>query len=173
MGTINIMHRITLLFLAPLAIILSACSSTSQVNPAVLSAATTRGVASSTTSKMSSGSKLDASDIRNLVTSNVPDETIIAYLNSTREVCNFSASEMSSLKAAGADAQLLSFLSNTQGFYGRRPVPPNGPAMHPSGEVTNSRGYQNEQPFAYNEPAIDGFYNSGYEESLYSPFSFN
>jgi hypothetical protein len=80
---------------------------------------------------------------------------------------------MSSLKAAGADAQLLSFLSNTQGFYGRRPASQNGPAMHPAGEVTNSRGYQNEQPFAYNEPAIDGFYNSGYEESLYSPFSFN
>ena len=167
------MHRITLLFLAPLALWLSACSSTSQVNPAVLSAATSRGVAASTTSKMSAGEKLDFSDIRNLVASNVPDDKIIAYLNSTRQVCNFSANEMSALKSAGANAQLLAFLSNTSGFYGRSPAPHNGSAVRSPGQYTNSRLYQDEQPFAYNEPAIDGFYNSGYEESLYSPFSFN
>jgi hypothetical protein len=48
-----------------------------------------------------------------------------------------------------------------------------GGAMQPAGQYTNSPRYQDEQPFAYNEPAIDGFYDSGYEESLYSPFSFN
>ena len=37
----------------------------------------------------------------------------------------------------------------------------------------NTPGYQDQQPFAYNEPIADGFYDSGYEESLYSPFSFN
>ena len=167
------MHRITLLFLAPLALWLSACSSTSQVNPAVLSAATSRGVAASTTSKMSAGEKLDFFDIRGLVISGVPDDKIIAYLNSTRQVCNFSPSEMSALKSAGADAQLLGFLSNTRGFYGHSPAPQNTAGPRSPGERTNSRLYQDEQPFAYNEPAIDGFYNSGYEESLYSPFSFN
>ena len=167
------MQRITLLFLATIVLCLSACSSTSQVNPAVLSAATSRGVAASTTSKMSAGEKLDFSDIRNLVASNVPDDKIIAYLNSTRQVCNFSPSEMSALKSAGADAQLLGFLSNTRGFYGRSPAPRNAGAPRSPGQYTNSRLYQDEQPFAYNEPAIDGFYNSGYEESLYSPFSFN
>lgn len=167
------MQRITLFFLASIALCLSACSSTSQVNPAVLSAATSRGVASSTTSKMSAGAKLDFTDIRNLVASGVPDDKIIAYLNSTRQVCNFSPSEMSNLKSAGADAQLLSFLSSTGGFYGHAPAPQNGGAPRSPGQYTNSRLYQDEQPFAYNEPAIDGFYNSGYEESLYSPFSFN
>jgi len=167
------MQRLTLLFLAPLALWLSACSTASQVNPAVLSAATSRGVAASTTSKMSAGEKLDFFDIRSLVTSGVPDDKIIAYLNSTRQVCNFSASEMSALKSAGADAQLMAFLSETRGFYGHSPAPRSGPAMRPAGQYTNSRAYQDEQPFAYNEPAIDGFYNSGYEESLYSPFSFN
>ncbi len=43
----------------------------------------------------------------------------------------------------------------------------------PAGSSANSPHYQDEQPFAYKEPAVDGFYNSGYEESLYSPFSFN
>lgn len=167
------MQRITLLFLALIALCLSACSSTSQVNPAVLSAATTRGVHASTTSKMSAGAKLDFSDIRNLTASNVPSDKIIAYLNSTRQVCNFSASEMSALKSAGADAQLLGFLSDTRGFYGRSPAPQNGSGPRSPGERNNSRLYQDEQPFANNEPAIDGFYNSGYEESLYSPFSFN
>ena len=167
------MQRITLLFLVPLALLLSACSSTSQVNPAVLSAATSRGVASSTTSKMSAGEKLDFSDIRSLVTSGVPDDKIIAYLNSTRQVCNFSPSEMSALKSAGADTQLLAFFSNTRGFYGHSPTPQNAAGPRSPGQYTNSRLYQAEQPFAYNEPAIDGFYNSGYEESLYSPFSFN
>jgi hypothetical protein len=169
----NTMQRITLLFLALIALCLSACSSTSQVNPAVLSAATSRGVSASTTSKMSAGAKLDFSDIRNLVASGVPDDKIIAYLNSTRQVCNFSSSEISSLKSAGADAQLIGFLSNTRGFYGHSPAPQSGSAPRSPGERTNSRLYQDEQPFAYNEPAVDGFYDSGYEESLYSPFSFN
>lgn len=43
----------------------------------------------------------------------------------------------------------------------------------PKPEALDTPGYQDEQPFAYNEPAIDGFYDSGYEESLYSPFSYN
>jgi len=167
------MHRIALILLAASALWLSACSSAPQVNPAVLSAATSRGVASTTTSKMSAGEKLDFFDIRNLVSSHVPDDKIIAYLNSTRQVCNFSISEMSALKAAGADVQLLGFLSETGGFYGRQPAPQNRTGPRSPGQYTNSRLYQDEQPFAYKEPAVDGFYNSGYEESLYSPFSFN
>lgn len=37
----------------------------------------------------------------------------------------------------------------------------------------NGKYKQEELPFAYNEPAVDDWYDSGYEESLYSPFSFN
>jgi len=37
----------------------------------------------------------------------------------------------------------------------------------------NTPQYQQEQPFAYDEPIVDDFYDSSYEESLYSPFSFN
>jgi hypothetical protein len=49
----------------------------------------------------------------------------------------------------------------------------NPASRQPAGAYTNSPGYQDEEPFANDEPAIDGLYDSGYDESLYSPFSFN
>lgn len=50
---------------------------------------------------------------------------------------------------------------------------PANTSINESKEQEDSPQYQDEQPFAYNDPAGDGFYNSGYEDSLYSPFSFN
>lgn len=46
-------------------------------------------------------------------------------------------------------------------------------AQTPPWEEDNSPLYQDEQPFAYNAPAVDYWYNSAYEESLYSPFAFD
>lgn len=160
-------------FLLAMILSIPACSTGPQVNPAVVSAATSRGVSTATTSKMSAGAKLSYGDIRNLVSAKVPDRIIIDYINSTRQVVDLTADEIAGLKSDGADGQLISYFGETAGFYGKRPAPRSGPAMQPAGAYTNSRAYQDEQPFAYNEPIIDGFYNSGYEESLYSPFSFN
>ncbi len=156
---------------------LAACSGGSQVNPSIISAATSRGVAPSTTSKMSNAQSLAFGDILNLVSKGVPDATIEAYLASTRQVCRFSTEQISKLRSAGASQALLSYLGDTSGFYDPRQPAPGAiarkAASGPAGQYMNTRGYQNQQPFAYNEPAIDGFYDSGYEESLYSPFSFN
>lgn len=105
----------------------------------------------------------------------VPSSTILSYLDSVEEVIKLSPEEINALKSEGADSQLIAYLEGSQNYYGR-------PAGHvaraastsaPAGAATNSPLYQDEQPFAYNEPAVDGFYDSGYEESLYSPFSFN
>lgn len=156
------------------ALLLAACSSGPQVNPSVLSAATSRGVAQSTEQKMSNARPLDLSDLENLVSKGVPSETITAYLTSIRQSFRFTPDQLAALQADGADQELLAYLRESVGFYNtpssnrhaNRP-------LSPAGQYTNSRGYQDEQPFAYNEPAIDGFYNSAYEESLYSPFSFN
>lgn len=165
------------LLLAAACALLAACAGGSQVNPAVLSAATSRGVASSTTSKMSNGQALAFGDILNLVSKGVPDATIEAYLASTQQVCRFSPNEIGQLRQAGASQALLSYLGDTPGFYDpRRPAPgaiARKAGSQPPGQYLNTRGYQDQQPFAYNEPAVDGFYDSGYEESLYSPFSFN
>ncbi len=154
---------------------LSACSGGPGVNSSVISAATSRGVASSTTSKMQSAGRLDFTDLQNLVTRGVPSSTILAYLNSVEEVIHLSPGQLETLKSEGADSQLLAYLEGSQNYYGRQtgPVARAASTSAPAGAATNSPLYQDEQPFAYNEPAVDGFYDSGYEESLYSPFSFN
>ena len=157
-----------------LAFLLVACSNGPQVNSAVLSAATSRGVAQSTEEKMSNARALDLDDLENLVSKDVPSQTIIAYLTSIRQSFRFSPEQLAELKSDGADQQLLAYLRESSGFYNSSSAPRMaGHPQEPAGQYTNSRGYQNEQPFAYNEPAIDGFYDSAYEESLYSPFSFN
>ena len=155
-------------------LLLAACSSGPQVNSAVLSAATSRGVAQSTEEKMSNARPLNLGDLENLVSKGVSSPTIIAYLPSIRQTFRYSAEQLADLQSAGADQQLLAYLRESSGFYNSSSAPLTaGHPQEPAGQSTNSRGYQNEQPFAYSEPAIDGFYNSAYEESLYSPFSFN
>jgi hypothetical protein len=155
-------------------LLLAACSSGPQVNSAVLSAATSRGVAQSTEEKMSNARPLNLGDLENLVSKGVPSPTIIAYLTSIRQTFRYSAEQLADLQSDGADPQLLAFLRETGGFYNSSsPARTASHSQEPAGQYTNSRGYQNEQPFAYNEPAVDGFYDSAYEESLYSPFSFN
>ena len=157
-----------------LALVLASCSSGPQVNSAVLSAATSRGVAQSTEQKMSNARPLDLDDLENLVSKGVPSQTIIDYLTSIRQTFRYSTQQLSDLQSDGADQQLLAYLRETGGFYNpHAPARTPGHPQEPAGQYTNSRVYQDEQPFAYNEPEIDGFYDSAYEESLYSPFSFN
>ena len=152
----------------------AACASTLQLDPAVSSTLSSRGVDAGTTAKMNAGQVLDFNDILGLVQKDTPSSVIVSYLTSTRKVYNFSYGQLQSLKSAGATPELLNYLTETQGFYGHT-----SPAQQArlSGEQKrayfNTPGYQNQQPFAYDAPGIDGFYDSGYEESLYSPFSFN
>jgi hypothetical protein len=155
-------------------LLLAACSSGPQVNSAVLSAATTRGVAPSTEQKMSNARPLALDDLENLVSKGVPSQTIISYLTSIRQTFHYTPAQLAALQSNGADTQLLAYLRESGGFYNpSSPAPGRNRPLQPAGQYTNSRGYQDEQPFAYNEPGIDGFYNSAYEESLYSPFSMN
>lgn len=153
---------------------LAACASPQRVDPAITATLTAKGVRSSTQQKMNAGQVLGYDDIQGLVQKDVPATTIVAYLNSTRKAYDFTYAQLQSLKRAGATPQLLNFLTETQGFYGHT-----SPAQTArlKGEQKrayfNSRHYQDQQPFAYNPPVIDDWYDSGYEESVYSPFSFN
>jgi hypothetical protein len=150
------------------------CSGGPQVNQSVLSAASSRGVATTTQQKMSAARPLDFLDLQNLIAKGVPSQTIVAYLSSIQQSFNLTPQQLASLKSAGASPELTAYLVDSRRFYASGAASPrNQSSKHPSGAYYNTPGYQNEQPFAYNEPAIDGFYNSGYEESLYSPFSFN
>lgn len=173
---ITIMRTTTILplTLAAVSLCLGSCSSGPQVDPAVISAASSRGVSASTCGKMSNAQALDYGDIQNLVARGVPAPTVIAYLNSTRKAYDFSYAQLAGLKSAGATPQLLNYLTETQGFYGNNsPKQKSRVAKMQPGQYYNSPNYQNRQPFAYNQPIIDDWYDSAYEESLYSPFSFN
>lgn len=154
---------------------LFACSG-GQISPQLNSALTQRGVGPSTIVKMQNGDALDYQDIRELVQKGIPTQTIINYLESTQKVYDFGPVQLNALRQAGAPTQLINYLQETQGFYGRKATVqgqnPNTGGQQ-SAAYYNSPLYQDEQPFAYNEPIIDGWYDSAYEESLYSPFSYN
>jgi len=153
---------------------LGACASTQQVDPTITSAVSSRGVNQGTYIKMTQGQVLDTTDIQNLVSKGVPTNIIVPYLESTRKVYSLNASQMQSLKSAGASSQLLAYLDESQGFYGQTsPAYQARTSKKQKDAYYNTPSYQNEQPFAYNEPVIDDWYNSSYEESLYSPFSYN
>jgi len=151
---------------------LSACASTPQVNPAVATALSSRGVDQSTYTKVTRGSVLNYDDIVNLLEKEVPTNIIIGYLQSTQKAYDFSYSQLQGLKAAGATPQLLNYLTETKGFYG---VNTPRQSARLTGEQKrayyNTPGYQSQQPFS--TPLIDEWADPGFEESLYSPFSFN
>lgn len=149
------------------------CVSGPQVDPVIISTASSRGVDSNTLLKMENAQPLDYNDLKNLVNRRVPANIIIAYLNSTRKVYNISYSELASLKSAGATPQLLNYLTETQGFYGNNAPRRKSHVKMQKDEYYNSPLYQDEQPFDYDPPIIDDWYDSAYEESIYSPFSFN
>ena len=154
------------------AIWLAACASTPQVDPAVVTALSSRGVEQSVSSKVTQGSSLNYDDILNLVRKDVPTHIIISYLQSTEKVYNLDNAQLQGLKSAGASTQLLNYLEETQGFYG---VNTPRQAARLTGEQRrayyDTPGYQAQQPFG--TPMLDEWVDPGYEESLYSPFSFN
>lgn len=167
----NIRPALAVLTLA--AVILTGCTTT-QVDPVILENLAARGVAPATAVKVQNGEPLEYQDILELVKKGVPSDKIISYLQSTRRVYNFGPVQMQALQQAGAPVQLINYLQETQGFYGHTtPAQTKRYAKNDGGAYMNTPLYQDEQPFAYNAPVIDDWYDSGYEESLYSPFSFN
>ena len=156
------------------AVALVGCASGPQVDPQLTAAVSAHNVAPATYTKIYNARTLDYTDIQNLVVKKVSAQVIIDYLRSTQKVYNLTYSQLANLKAAGATPQLLNYLSETQGFYGYNPT---ASAVQTKKKQKDAyyrdSAYQNEQPFAYNEPAVDGWYDSAYEESLYSPFSMN
>jgi hypothetical protein len=151
---------------------LGACASTPQVDPSVVTALSSRGVEQSTTSKVTQRWALDYDDIVDLVRKDVPTHTIISYLQSTEKVYNLTNAQFQGLESAGASPQLINYLKETEGFYG---VNTPRQASRLTGEQRrayyDTPSYQAQQPFG--TPALEEWADPGYEESLYSPFSFN
>lgn len=152
--------------------LLAGCATGPTVDPQVTSAVISHGVSGATYEKMLRGGALDYSDIAQLVEHKVPSNIIVGYLRSTESVYNFSYEQLQKLRQLGASPQVLNYLTETQGFYGNNTSPSKGSKV-PKYIRTNSMLNQDKQPFFYNEPIVDDWYDSAYEESCYSPFSFN
>ena len=168
------MFRTPALALLAAGLAFGGCASGPHVDPQVSSAMQSRGVSANTLAKVNAGGALTYEDIRNLVEKSVPSHTIISYLQGTRKVYDFSQAQLQGLKAVGATPQLLNYLTETRGFYGNTSPQQRARMTKEQGDrYYRSPLYQDEAPFAYNPPVIDDWYDSAYEESLYSPFSFN
>jgi hypothetical protein len=151
---------------------LSSCATGPMVDPQVTSALALHHVPSITSDKVNHAQRLDYTDIMNLVQSKVPTYIIVGYLRSTEVVYHFTYSQLHYLRSMGASRELVNYLSETQGFYGNN-TPVSSGFKVPKYIRANSMLHQDEQPFFYNEPIVDDWYDSVYEESCYSPFYFN
>lgn len=160
-------------FLSVALFFFSGCATGPTVDPQVTAAVSAHQVSAQTYDKMLRGGALDYSDIAQLVQKGVPSNIIVGYLRSTECVYNFSYEQLQQLRHLGAAPQVLNYLTETQGFYGNNTTPPKQGSKVPKYVRTNSMLNQDKQPFFYNEPIVDDWYDSAYEESCYSPFSFN
>ncbi len=152
--------------------LLSACSSGPAVDPQITTALSARNVDPATYSKVYSGRVLSFDDILDLVQKDVPPHIIVGYLQSTEKAYDFTPSQLRTLRNAGAAPQITNYLEESEGFYAHNP--PSQAERHAQQQASsyyNNDYEQENSSFGYNEPIVDGFYDSGYEESLYSPFS--
>jgi hypothetical protein len=148
------------------------CASGPNVDPQITAAVAAAHVNAETANKINAARPLDYQDIRNLAAGHVPSHIVVGYLRSTQRVYNFSYAQLADLKAAGAKPHLLNYLTETQGFYGNNNTARKGGKV-PNDVKYNTKLNQDQQPFYYNAPMIDDWYDSAYTESCYSPFSFD
>ncbi len=148
------------------------CASGPKVDPQITAAVASANVNKETYNKIFNAQSLNYDDIKNLAAAHVPSHITVDYLRSTQRVYSFSYSQLAGLKAAGAKPHLLNYLTETQGFYGNN-APPKSGSKVPYDVKYNTKLNQDQQPFFYNAPLIDDWYDSAYTESCYSPFSFD
>lgn len=156
----------------PVSLLCFGCASGPNVDPQITAAVAAAHVNAETADKINNARPLSFQDIGNLASSHVPSHIVVGYLRSTQRVYNFSYAQLAQLKAEGAKPHLLNYLTETQGFYGNNQPAKQG-AKVPNDVKYNTKLNQDQQPFYYNAPLIDDWYDSAYTESCYSPFSFD
>ena len=154
------------------ALLCSGCATGPKVDPQITAAVASANVNKVTYDKIFNAQTLDYADIMNLVNGHVPSHISVGYLRSTQKVYEFNYAQLAALKSAGAKPHLLNYLTETQGFYGNN-MPTKTGSKVPSYVKNNTKLNQDQQPFYYNAPMIDDWYDSAYTESCYSPFSFD
>ena len=159
------------LLLAVLA--LAGCATTSQVDPKILAEFSKTGVPETTTLKVRDGMPLSVADVAASAKAGVPGPGLVSYMQSTRKAYNLSNADLASLRAAGTPGPVVSYMQRSYNFYGKGANAVDQSHPYFATENYDRYGGAIKAPFAYAPPQIDTFFNSGYEESLYSPFSFD
>lgn len=155
---------------------LAACATTnqqSQLDPKILNEFTSRGVSQATVFRVRDGMPLSVAQVAECAQKGVPGPGLVSYLQSTRKAYNLSNADLAALRQAGTPAPVINYMQRSYGYYTKGPkaVAQNHPYF--STENYSRYGGAVKAPFAYAPPEADTFFDSGYEESLYSPFSFN
>lgn len=162
--------------LAIFALALAGCATTQQsssiVDPKIVDAFASRGVSGETVFQVREGLPLSVSQVAESAQKGVPGPGLVSYMQSTRKAYNLSNTDIAKLRAAGTPAPVITYMQRSYELYGKGPnaVPQNHPYF--SGQNYSSYGGNVNAPFAYAPPQADTFFNSAYEENLYSPFSF-
>ncbi|MEY3480040.1 MAG: hypothetical protein RIQ71_815 [Verrucomicrobiota bacterium] len=155
-----------LLLIATLGLGACATLNQSQVDPQILNEFSKRGVPQETVFKVRDGMPLSVADVATSAKAGVPGPGLVSYMQSTRKAYNLSNADLSTLRSAGTPAPVINYMQRSYELYTK------GPKAVDQSHPYFTDGRNNiEAPFAYAPPQIDTFFNSGYEESLYSPFS--
>ena len=160
-----------LLCLALLA--LAGCATTSQVDPKILAEFAKPGIPQETSFKVREGLPLSVADVAASARAGVPGPGLVSYMQSTRKAYNLSNADLAQLRAAGTPAPVITYMRRSYDFYGKGPNAVDQSHPYFSAENYNRYGGNVNAPFAYAPPQADTFFNSAYEDNLYSPFSFD
>jgi hypothetical protein len=160
-----------LLLLATLGLAACATMQHSQVDPQILTEFSKRGVPQETVFKVRNGMPLGVADVAASAKAGVPGPGLVSYMQSTRKAYNLSNADLAALRAAGTPAPVINYMQRSYGLYGKGPNTANQSHPYFATENYNRYGGAIKAPFAYAPPEADTFFDSGYEESLYSPFS--
>ena len=154
------------LFLVLLAFAGCATMDPSQVDPKILNDFSSRNVSSATLLKVRNGLPLTVGQVAESAQKGVPGPGLVSYLQSTRKAYNLSNADIATLRAAGTPAPVIDYMRHSYNLYTKGPKAVN--QKHP---YFSDERYNLEAPFAYEPPMADTFFNSAYEDNLYSPFS--
>jgi len=138
-----------------------------QVDSKILNEFSSRGVSQPILFKVRNGLPLTVGQVAESARQGVPGPGLVSYMQSTRKAYNLSNADLAQLRAAGTPAPVIDYMRRSYNYYTKGPK-----AVNQNHPYFNDERYQLEAPFAYEPPMADTFFNSAYEDNLYSPFSY-
>lgn len=140
------------------------------IDPKILAEFSKPGIPPVVADKVRDGAPLAVEDVAACAKAGVPGPGLVSYMQGTRKAYNLTRADLAKLRAAGTPEPVINYMRRSQGYYAKGPKAVN--QNHPYFATENYHRHGDiRAPFAYAPPQIATFFNTGYEESLYSPFS--